>query len=145
VPQFGELAQPVLEAISRASGDTYAPIDGERLLAELHAMGLDPDPMALAHLLDQLRDGQFIKFQGVGQGDVHAYALISLDVRGRERVEAWPGASGLSAGDVEALLTILDSREDGKPLASAIREVGVAGAAAWFTAWLRRLGVIPGP
>jgi hypothetical protein len=154
VSQFQELPESVLVAISRASGDTYGPIDGRRLIAELHDMGHDPDSMALANLLFELRDAELVKCQGVGNGGAEAFGMISLAPRGRERVEGWPGASGVSTGDIEALLKLLDARAEDPDLpegerrkwraaGKALRDIGVGTVGSAFTAWLRSLGWIP--
>jgi hypothetical protein len=151
---FG-LPREVLRAISRLSGDSYRDVEGEELIAELDAAGVElTDDMTLYNLMFRLRDdGGYLTFHGGAGMDAARMGNIRLAERGRQEVEGWPMTPGaVSGADVEALLAVLDQRsadpttpapEQGKAraAASALRELGVSVTGEVIAAWLKHVGV----
>ncbi len=150
VPDFSDLARPILVAISNASGETYRHIEEDEFIAELKRLGHAPDDITLRNLMGALRDANYLE---VSIGATHL-AHIRLAEAGRQEVEGWPKTAGISATDVEALLGILQARsedpalplpERGKASAAltALRELGTQVTSEVVATWLRSQG-IPG-
>jgi hypothetical protein len=114
-------------------------------------MGHHPESTELRNLMFRLRDdGGYVSFSAAMGTTAEALHHIRLAGPGRQEVEGWPKASGVSAADTEALLAVLDARADDpdvpepprkwRAMASAIRDVGVGTASSALWAWLRSIG-----
>jgi hypothetical protein len=152
MPEFQGLPRAALVAISRVSGDTYREIEGAELVAELARMGHEPEGPALVNLMFQLKDAGYMDFAAVGGMDPANLDLIRLGERGRQEVEGWPKASGVSAADVEALIRSFEEyandphvpeqqRRRAGAIASAGRDLGIDVAGSVIASWLRAIGI----
>lgn len=150
MPDFSDLARPILVAISNASGDTYGYIEEDELIAELKRLEHEPDDITLRNLMATLRDANYLD---VSIGANHL-AHIRLAEAGRQEVEGWPKTAGISAGDVEALLSVLQARSEDTTLSDperskaravlgALQDLGTQVTGEIFATWLRTHG-IPG-
>jgi DNA-binding PadR family transcriptional regulator len=151
MPGF-EFPRAVLMAISNLSGDTYRDVDGTELMPELERIGHERSPDAVRNLLDRLKEDHYVDFYAAMGGSPDALSFIRLAEKGRQEVQGWPKASGISAADVEALLRAFETyandpstpepeRRKAGVIASTGRDLGVEVAGSVITSWLRSLGV----
>jgi|SRR5215211_1486429 len=112
MPQWPDLALPVLIAISNASGDEYRDVEGPELMAELERMGHHPTEMALYNLMFRLRDGGYIEMHSSAYGDPSEMSSIRLDRLGRQQVEGWPRSGQVAESDFTALIEALRERAE---------------------------------
>jgi DNA-binding PadR family transcriptional regulator len=152
VPQFQDLARPILLAISQASGPRYEHVTGAKVMEELRGMlDSEPDTVAVRNTLEDLRsDGYIVASGGMGTG-AESVALIRLDTRGRRAVEGWPTEGALSSADVEALVAAFEklaadpgATEEERGLAdeaaTAVKRLPIELAKAALYDQLRRMG-----
>ncbi len=150
MPVFSELARPILLAISNASGESYSFIEGDQLIAELKSLGHEPDDNTLRNLMRELKLAGYLDFYA---GPTYL-AHIRLEDRGRQEVQGWPTTAGVSSGDVEALLAVIQARSEDPALPeperskagavlAALRDLGTQVTSEVVAAWLRSQG-IPG-
>jgi hypothetical protein len=150
MPDFSDLARPILVAISQTSGENYSDIEEEVLTAELKRLGHEPNDITLRNIMNALKDAGYVEFYA---GATHL-SHIRLDEAGRQEVEGWPKIAGISATDVEALLSVLQARSDDPALSdpernkaravlAALQDLGTQVTGEIFAAWLRAHG-IPG-
>ena len=150
MPQFSDLARPILIAISTLSGDDYRDVDDSEIISELRQRGYEPSDAALERALQRLMNDGYITAYFRAGG---AATMIRLDANGRKEVEDWPAAPGtVSSGDVEQLVVALRSRADDVALpeadrnkaraaADAIKDLGVQVTAAVIGSWLKSIGI----
>lgn len=154
VPQWTGLPLAVLTAISNASGESYALIEGAEFLAELRRLGHDPDPVHLLNLMDEMRGSRYIDFSASPGNEIEeAVSGLRLQERGRQQVEGWPRSSEATEADFQALLAVLEDRAEDTEQPEAERDnyraalgglsrltnaVGVSVVTAWVN---RRIGL----
>lgn len=152
MPQFQDLARPVLVAISDLAGDQYREVEGPELMAELERRGHEVEPIALLNLMSRLKEDSYVTFYAAFGMDPKALNLIRLAERGRQEVENWPRPGALSAHDLEALFRAFEEqandpdlseadRSRARSIASAGRDLTVEVSGSVIASWLRSIGI----
>jgi hypothetical protein len=99
-----------------------------------------------------LKDAEYIQFAASGEMDPRKFELMRLGEPGRQEVEEWPKAGGVSAADVEALIRAFQEHADdpdvseserrkARAVADYVRDLSVEAAGSILPAWLRSIGV----